>query len=77
VVLKGTLWLFSIIFVWFDIKFQNDFKKGKRDPNRLVHALEGLLDKLSINSWDALNKDQLWFSKRPVWIQALIQLIGF
>ena len=38
-------------------------------------ALENLFDRMSGSSWEAVNQTQLWNSRRPVWLQAIIHLV--
>ena len=43
--------------------------------NCLSVALEDLFNRMSGTSWDAVSRTQLWNTKRPVWLQAIIHLV--
>ena len=38
-------------------------------------ALEDLFNRMSGLSWEAINRTQLWNTRRPVWLQAIIHLV--
>lgn len=46
---------------------------GGRDC--LSVALGDLFNRMSGTSWDAVSRTQLWNTKRPVWLQAIIHLV--
>ena len=46
---------------------------GGRDC--LSVALGDLFNRMSGTSWDAVSRSQLWNTKRPVWLQAIIHLV--
>ena len=48
---------------------------GVGGNNCLAVALEDLFNRMSGYSWDTVNRTQLWNTKRPVWLQAIIHLV--
>ena len=48
---------------------------GVGGRNCLSVALEDLFNRMSGTSWDAVSRTQLWNTKRPVWLQAIIHLV--
>ena len=49
--------------------------QGIRSRDSLIHLLGGFFEKLSENSWEALNIDQIWNLKKPIWFQSIVHLI--
>ena len=37
--------------------------------------MEDLFNRMSGLSWEAINRTQLWNTRRPVWLQAIIHLV--
>eukprot|EP00095_Tigriopus_kingsejongensis_P008675 maker-scaffold72_size415059-snap-gene-2.24 protein:Tk08675 transcript:maker-scaffold72_size415059-snap-gene-2.24-mRNA-1 annotation:"hypothetical protein L798_07241" len=50
--------------------------EGSRSSKILLSIFEPLLAKLSPHSWEAWDKGNMWNPRKPVWIQALIQLLN-
>ena len=48
---------------------------GAGGRNCLAVALEDLFNRMSGLSWEAINRSQLWNTRRPVWLQAVIHLV--
>ena len=48
---------------------------GAGGRNCLAVALEDLFNRMSGLSWEAINRSQLWNTRRPVWLQAIIHLV--
>lgn len=46
-----------------------------RSPMILINILDPLLNALSSSSWEALDRGNIWNPRKPVWVQALIQLV--
>ncbi|XP_059095206.1 LOW QUALITY PROTEIN: uncharacterized protein LOC131889983 [Tigriopus californicus] len=46
-----------------------------RNPMILVNILDPLLVALSLSSWEAMDRGNIWNPRKPVWFQALIQLL--
>ena len=48
---------------------------GMRGNDSLIKLMDEFLEKLAKSSWESLDSNQIWNVKRPVWLQALIQLV--
>ena len=42
---------------------------------KCFQVLDKLLTRMSVGSWEAISKTQLFNPRRPVWIQAIIHLL--
>ena len=49
--------------------------EASRDPKVLCVLAQPLLEKLSMSAWEALDKANVWNPSKPVWVQAMIDLV--